>query len=97
MTLNTARKTEAAFVWAMYILLLPVSLTAVLLVLAKKPLDWILGERDLAAFKVGNRLMHMSDAVKDGKIKNPQCLRSCTAREAWVLLKEEEEGKEAGT
>lgn len=96
MTLNTARKIEAAFVWVLYILLLPCGILALLLLLIKKPLDWIRESRDFLAFKVGRKLMHMSDAVKDGTVKNPYCLRNYTARMAWEHLKEaEKSGKEA--
>jgi len=95
MTLNTARKIEAAFVWMLYILLLPVGILDLLLLLIKRPLDWILEGRDWLAFKVGHKLMYMSDAVKEGMIKNPYCLRLYTARKAWKHLKEaEKSGKE---
>ena len=96
MTLNTARKIEAAFAWVLYIMLLPCGILALLLLLVKRPLDWILEGRDLLAFKVGHKLMHMSDAVKDGTIKNDYCLRCYTARKAWKHLKDaEESGKKA--
>lgn len=96
MTLNTARKIETVFVWVLYALLVPVGVLALLLLLVKMPLDWILEGRDRLAFKVGHKLMHMSGAVKDGTIKNDYCLRCYTARKAWEHLKEaEESGKEA--
>lgn len=96
MTLNTARKIEAAFAWILYILLLPFGILALLLLMVKKPLEWILEGRDRLAFKVGHKLMHMSDAVKNGTIKNPYCLRRYTARKAWKHLKEaKKSGKEA--
>lgn len=96
MTLNTARKIETAFVWVLYILLLPIVILALLLLLIKKPLEWVFEGRDWLAFKVGHKLMHMSDAVKDGTIKNDYCLRQYTARKAWEHLKDaEKSGKEA--
>ena len=96
MTLNTARKIEAVFVWVLYALLVPVGVLALLLLLVKMPLDWILDGRDRLAFKVGHRLMHMSDAVKDGTIKDGYTLRRYTARKAWKHLKDaEKSGKEA--
>lgn len=95
MTLNTARKIEAIIVWILYIMLLPIALLAALVGLAKDLLNWILECRDWIAFKVGHKLMHMSDAVKNGIIKNPDCLKNYTARMAWKGLKEEEKsGKE---
>ena len=93
MTLNTARKTEAIIVWILYILLLPIALLAALIGLAKNLLDWILECRDWIAFKVGHKLMRMSDAVKNGTIKNPDCLKNYTARMAWKVLKEEEKSE----
>ena len=93
MTLNTARKTEAIIVWILYILLLPIALLAALIGLAKNLLDWILECRDWIAFKVGHKLMHMSDTVKNGTIKNPDCLKNYTARMAWKVLKEEEKSE----
>lgn len=96
MTLNTARKIETAFVWVLYILLLPCGILELLLLLVKRTLEWIRDERDGLAFKVGHKLMHMSDAVKNGTIKNPYCLRRYTARKAWKHLKEaEKSGREA--
>jgi hypothetical protein len=96
MTLNTARKIEAIMVWVGYIILMPFVIASIILIIIKKPFDWIIEWRSWVAVKIGNKLMHMSDAVKDGTIKNPYCLRNYTARMAWQHLKRaEESGKEA--
>lgn len=96
MTLNTARKIEAIMVWIWYIILMPFVIAFIILIIIKKPFDWIIEWRGWVAIKIGNKLMHMSDAVKDGTIKNPYCLRNYTARMAWQHLKRaEESGKEA--
>lgn len=96
MTLNTARKIEAVVVWIWYIILMPFVIMAVIIELIKMLLDKIIGWRDWVALRIGNKLMHMSDAVKDGTIKNPYCLRHYTARNAWSHLKRaKESGKEA--
>lgn len=93
MTLNTARKIEIAFAWVLYILLLPFGILYALLALIRKVLERILDGRNWLAYKVGHKLMHMSDAVKDGTIKNPDCLKHYTAWMAWKGLKEEEKLK----
>ena len=96
MTLNTARKIEAVVVRIWYIILSPFVIMAVIIALIKMLLDKIIGWRDWVALRIGNKLMHMSDAVKDGTIKNSYCLRHYTAREAWAHLKRaKESGKEA--
>lgn len=91
MTLNTARKIEAVVVRIWHIILMPFVIMAVIIVLIKMLLDKIIGFRDWVALRIGNKLMHMSDAVKDGTIKNPYCLRHYTARKAWAHLKEAKE------
>ena len=93
MKLNTARKIEKTFAWILCILLLPVEILFLLILLVKYPLEWIHDCKGRIIFKVGNKLMHMSDAVKDGTIKNPYCLRNYTARMAWKHLKEAEKSK----
>lgn len=96
MTLNTARKIEAVVVRIWYIILMPFAIMAIIIALIKMLLDKIIGWRDWVALRIGNKLMHMSDAVKDGTIKNPYCLRHYTARKAWAHLKQaKESGKEA--
>lgn len=96
MTLNTARKIEIAFDVVTIIVLLPFALVIQvfewLIKLFALPLDG----RNWLGQVLGNKLMHMSDAVKDGTIKNPYCLRNYTARMAWKYLKEaEKSGREA--
>lgn len=96
MTLNTARKIEAVVVRIWYIILSPFVIMAVIIGLIKMLLDKIIGWRDWVALRIGNKLMHMSDAVKDGTIKDPYCLRHYTARKAWAHLKEaKESGRKA--
>ena len=93
MTLNIARKIETAFDVVTVIVLMPFALVIQifewLIELIKLPIDG----RNWLSQKLGNKLMHMSDAVKDGTIKNPYCLRNYTARMAWKHLKEAEKSK----
>jgi len=89
MTLNKARKIENTFNAVTIIILLPFALVIQILewliVLIKLPIDG----RNWLSHKLGNKLMHMSDAVKDGTIKNPYFLKNYTARMAWKRLKDE--------
>jgi hypothetical protein len=93
MTLNTARKIETAFDVVTIIILLPfvfvIQVLEWLIELIKLPIDG----RNWLSQKLGNKLMHMSDAVKDGTIKNPYCLINYTARMAWKHLKEAKKSK----
>ena len=96
MTLNTARKIETAFDVVTIIILLPFALVIQVFEWLIKLLTLPIDGRNWLSQKFGNKLMHMSDAVKDGTIKNPYCLRNYTARMAWKHLKEAEEtGREA--
>ena len=93
MTLNTARKIETAFDVVTIIILMPfatvIQASELVIKLFTLPIDVL----NWLSQKFGNKLMHMSDAVKDGIIKNPYCLRNYTARMAWKHLKEAEKSK----
>ena len=93
MTLNTARKIETAFDVVTIIIALPFAIIIQILEWIEHPFRWVLDGRNWLSQKFGNKLMHMSDAVKDGTIKNPYCLRNYTARMAWKHLKEAEKSK----
>jgi hypothetical protein len=93
MKLNTARKIETAFDVVTIIILLPFALVIQVLEWLIKLFTLPIDGRNWLSQKFGNKLMHMSDAVKDGTIKNPYCLRNYTARMAWKHLKEAEKSK----
>ena len=93
MKLNTARKIETAFDVMTIIILLPFALVIQVLERLIKLFTLPIDGRNWLSQKFGNKLMHMSDAVKDGTIKNPYCLRNYTARMAWKHLKEAEKSK----
>lgn len=93
MTLNNARKIEWVSNAATVIIALPFAIIAQILEWIEQPFRWILDGRNWLMSKLGNKLLHMSDAVKDGTIKNPYCLRNYTAQMAWKRLKEEEKEK----
>ena len=75
------------------IILLPFALVIQVLERLIKLFTLPIDGRNWLSQKFGNKLMHMSDAVKDGTIKNPYCLRNYTARMAWKHLKEAEKSK----
>lgn len=93
MTLNTARKIETAFDVVTIIILMPFALVIQVFEWLIKLLALPIDGRNRLSQKFGNKLMHMSDAVKDGTIKNLYCLRNYTARMAWKHLKEAEKSK----
>lgn len=93
MRLNTARKIETTFDAVTIIILLPFALVIQVFEWLIKLLTLPIDGRNWLSQKFGNKLMHMSDAVKDGTIKNPYCLRNYTARMAWKHLKEAEKSK----
>lgn len=90
MTLNTARKIEEAFNAATVIIVLPFAFIVLMLKWIEQPFRWVLDGRYWISLKAGHWLMHKSDAVKSGTIKNPYCLKHYTARLAWEHLKEAE-------
>lgn len=90
MTLNTARKIEWAFNAATVIIALPFAFIVQILEWIEQPFRWVLDGRNWISHKEGHWLMHKSDAVKDGTIKNPYCLKHYTARMAWEHLREAE-------
>ena len=90
MTLNTARKIEWAFNAVTVIIALPFAFIGLMLKWIEQPFMWVIDERDWISHKAGHWLMHKSDAVKDGTIKNPYCLKHYTARLAWEHLREAE-------
>ena len=95
MTLNTARKIETVVLWATGVMILPIVLILGLLELMRKPIRWIIDWRGILCDRVGNRLMNQSDAVKNGTIKNPYCLKHYTALLAYKQLKDaKKSGKE---
>lgn len=93
MTLNTAQKIEKAFDVATIISLLPFVFIIQLFEWSRKLFTLPIDGRNWLCQEFGNKLMHMSDAVKDGTIKNTYCLRNYTARMAWKHLKEAEKSK----
>lgn len=93
MTLKTASMIDLAYTNLTGVLILPLAILAFLLTLLKNGVGFILNLWDRHTFRVGNRLLMMSDAVKDGTIKNAYCLHHYTASKAWSHLKESKESE----
>lgn len=91
MTLNTARRIEFAFQVVTGIIALPFIIIVEILKQIERPFNWVIDKREWLAFKVGNKLMRMSDAVKDGTIRNKYCLKFWTAQQALEQLEEKNE------
>lgn len=91
MTLNTARKIETIFLWITGVIVIPFVFIGQIFDWMTKATQWIIDKRRDMCDYIGNKLMLHSDAVKNGKIKNPYCLRVYTAINAYEQLKEAEE------
>lgn len=70
--------------------MLPFSIVGIIIDSLAKPFRWVLEELDYLRFRIGNKLLRMSDEVKDGTIKNEDLIRRITASEAYILLKIEQ-------
>ena len=89
MKLKTASKIQFWVNIILFVITLPISAILLVLMILEKPLDWLIGQKTNALFWIGNKLMLLSDEVKNGEIKNDYCLRNYTARVAYYLLERE--------
>lgn len=94
MKLKTASKIQKALWLAIWFLMLPLSIVGILIDSLTKPFKWVLEELDFLRFRIGNKLLRMSDEVKDGTIKNEHFIRNFTALEAYIRLKIEQQQKQ---
>lgn len=94
MKLKTASKIQKALWWTIWFLMLPLSIVGILIDSLTKPFKWVLEELDFLRFRIGNKLLRMSDEVKDGTIQNEYFIRRRTATEAYILLKMEQQSKQ---
>jgi len=90
MKLKTASKIQKALWLTIWFLMLPFSIVGILIDSLTKPFKWVLEELDFLRFRIGNRLLRMSDEVKDGTIKNEYFIRNSTAIEAYISLKKKQ-------
>ena len=94
MKLKAASKIQKALWLTIWFLMLPFSIVGILIETMTKPFKWMLEELDSLRFRIGNRLLRMSDEVKDGTIKNECFIRTFTASKAYIRLKEEQQSKQ---
>lgn len=93
MKLKTASKIQKALWLTIWFLMLPFSIVGILIDSLTKPFKWVLEELDFLRFRIGNRLLRMSDEVKDGTIQNEYFIRNLTATEAYIRLKIKQQQK----
>ena len=86
MKLKTASKIQKALWMTIWFLMLPISFVGILIDSLTKPFKWVLDELDFLRFRIGNRLLRMSDEVKDGTIQNDYFIRNLTATEAARMV-----------
>jgi hypothetical protein len=89
MTLKTATKIQKAADITLWVVMLPFGICGIAIEKLTKPFEWVVGWFDNARFRIGNRLLNISDEAKDGTIKNDYCLRNFTALDAYKKLEEE--------
>ena len=94
MTLKTASMIDLAYTHLTGVLVLPLAMLAFLLTLLKNGLDFILNLWDRHTFRVGNRLLMMSDAAKGGTIRIHGRYRSLEVLSASELYRYEKKQKE---
>lgn len=91
MNLKTASKIQKALWLTIWLLMLPFSIVGIIIDSLTKPFKWVVEELDFLRFRIGNKLLRMTDEVKDGTIKNEDLIRRITASEAYILLKTEQQ------
>lgn len=64
MKLKTANKIQKALWLTIWLLMLPFSIVGIVIDRLAKLFKWVLEELDLLRFRIGNKLLRMSDEVK---------------------------------
>ena len=91
MKLKTASKIQKALWLTIWLLMLPFSIVGIFIDSLTKPFKWVVEELDFLRFRIGNKLLRISDEVKDGTIKNEHVIHNFTASEAYIRLKAEQQ------
>ena len=82
MELKTAQKINVICDWLTIAVIFPFGLLRRICELLMKFFDFFIDNIFRLSFKVGNKLLRMSDEAKNGTIKNQECLKHLTARQA---------------
>ena len=89
MKLKTLSKIETLFdILNVIVILLPITL-GVIFGYACDAIEWLIDKLDYR-LEVGNKLLKMSDEVKNGIIKNEDFIRGGCAKTAYNMLKSED-------
>jgi hypothetical protein len=89
MTLKSLSKIEFLCNVVIGIIMFPFVVIEIILQILEIPFSYVKDGLVVIRQIVGNRLLKMSDEVKEGKIKNDYCLRVYTARFALKELNRE--------
>ena len=87
MKLKNLAKIQFVIRWILLLIALPFILISLILECINYPIVQIYKYLQSLAIKIGNKLLRMSDEVKDGTIKNDYCIRNYTAIFAMKELK----------
>ena len=79
MKLRTLAKIEFVIRMVLVIVAFPFWMVGVILSCILAPFTMVAGRLDILAKYIGNRLLRCSDEVKNGAIRNQDCIRNYTA------------------
>ncbi len=88
MKLKSASKIEKAINLCFSLVIIPFVLLYMILFLAIKPVKFIIDWNGIMVHRIGNWLLRSSKEVRDGKVKNPQIIKSFTAISAYEYIEE---------
>lgn len=93
MKLKTATRIQNVAWLVIWLVMLPFGICGLVLTTLAKPFEWVVDQLDGIRFRIGNRLLRMSEEANDGTIQNEYCLRNYTASLAYEQLKKEKNDK----
>jgi hypothetical protein len=88
MKLKHLSKIETTIRMIIIIIAIPFAIVCRIFDMIKYPFSWVVKEFAIFSEWVGNKLLRCSDEVKDGTIKNQDCIRKYTASFVWELLRQ---------
>lgn len=87
MRLKNLAKIQFVISWILFLIALPFILISLISKCINYPFVQVSEYLTELSLKIGNKLLRMSDEVKDGTIKNDYCIRNYTAIFAMKKLK----------
>lgn len=94
MKLKALSKIEKAVNIIIVILILPFCICGAIIDMLLKLFKWVIDELSYLRFKIGNKLLCISDEANDGTIQNQSAFRCYTAFQAYKILKREKKMEE---